>query len=213
MPTVRSRSTTVKLRRPDHRWRSSNQLTSGVHQTRRVSIRPRLFSHALVEIVIDLFEITSNCIVKKELHLIVEDRLVLLHRQHVVPALVDDLLCDGFLAAHRINSDRGALQVEQLQQFGYGGDLVAFCIGGQLSEAKVVGRGPSADHMNGCLVTGSIKRASQCLAVDGYQSPFRRSSQGFDPREKKAFQCVRIHRGKHRAESIVRRNPLREFEE
>ena len=52
--------------------------------------------------------------------------LIALERQHVVGLLVDDLLGDGALAADRVEGDDGALDRQQVEQFGDGDDLVRF---------------------------------------------------------------------------------------
>jgi hypothetical protein len=61
-----------------------------------------------------------------------ERLLVAFERKHVVAALRDDLLGDLGLTAHRVDGDDAALEREQLQQGGDGGDLVGLRLGGHL---------------------------------------------------------------------------------
>jgi GT2 family glycosyltransferase len=49
--------------------------------------------------------------------------LVALQRQHVIAALIDDLLGDGALAVERVGGNDRALQAEHAEQLGHGGDL------------------------------------------------------------------------------------------
>ena len=50
--------------------------------------------------------------------------LILLHRQHVIGPAVHDLLGNLPLATHGVNGHDAALQIQQVQQLGNGGDLI-----------------------------------------------------------------------------------------
>ena len=55
---------------------------------------------------------------------LVELTLVLLHRQDVIGPAVCDLLGNLPLAAHGVNGHDAAVQIQQVQQLGNGGDLI-----------------------------------------------------------------------------------------
>lgn len=85
---------------------------------------------------------------------LVEAGLVGLHDQDVVGPLPHDLLGDLSLAAHGVQGDDAALQIQDLQQFWDGGDLVALAIHGPLAQHQPVGRGEGAHQVQGGLSLG-----------------------------------------------------------
>src|SRR5437773_188287 len=74
--------------------------------------------------------------------------VVLLERQDVVGAALDDLWVDGGLAGHGVVRDEAALDQGLLQQRGDGGDVVRFVALLHLPDHQPVGRGPGADHVD-----------------------------------------------------------------
>jgi hypothetical protein len=80
-----------------------------------------------------------------------ELRLVVHDGDDAVPATCDDLLDDVFLAAHRIDRDERAGQVDLLQELRDGGDLA----------------GPGADDVQRAEALRPVVRPATGLAVDG----------------------------------------------
>jgi len=81
--------------------------------------------------------------------------------------LLDDLLGDRLLTAHRVDGHDTAAQHQRLEQFGNGGDLVGFCLRCPLSEHAAVVHCPGAHDVQGSLAALAIVRAAQALAIDG----------------------------------------------
>ena len=101
----------------------------------------------LIRVVLHADKILLAGIDQGLLNVVQQVFLIVLHRQHVIAAAVDDLLGDGFLATHRVNGHQGAMQVQQFQQLGNGGDFVGLAIHRQLAQEQVVLAGPGADDM------------------------------------------------------------------
>ena len=76
-------------------------------------------------------------------------RLIAFDREQVVSALVGDLTGDIPLAPHGVNGDEQALDLQCLEQFRDGGNLVT--LGGDLFLAKndAQFRSEGTDHVNG----------------------------------------------------------------
>ena len=78
-----------------------------------------------------------------------ELRLVVLDGDHAVAAAGDDLLDDLLLAAHRVDRDQRAGQVDLLQELRDGRDLVGLGVGGDLAQRDPLLAGPGADDVQG----------------------------------------------------------------
>lgn len=73
--------------------------------------------------------------------------LVALERQHILRAMLVQLLGNGLLAADRIDGDDAALEVQQFEQLRDGRHLVALAIDLALTQQEPHVGGPGADHM------------------------------------------------------------------
>ena len=78
-------------------------------------------------------------------HVFAKVLLVVLDRQRVVAAAVNDLCGDGFLATHGVDRHQGAVQIQHLEQLGNSGDLVRLGVDGYVPETEMVLAGPSTD--------------------------------------------------------------------
>src|SRR5204863_509322 len=118
-----------------------------------------------IDIVVQAGETAVESLPEDLLDVFEEVFLVVLNDEGVVPALIDDLLRDGLLAAHRVDGDQSAVEFQQLQKRGNGRDLVGFRIDGNLPQGQVLGRGPGTHQME----RAQLRRpgAAQRLAVDG----------------------------------------------
>lgn len=96
---------------------------------------------------------------------LVKVALVAFDAEDVVAAFFNDFVGDLALGAHGVDGDDGTLEVEHFQQFGDGGDLVAFVADEALGEGDAPGAGPGAHGMNVAFAT--VTATTQRFAVDG----------------------------------------------
>ncbi len=91
-------------------------------------------------------------------------RVIPFDREQVVAALVGDLTGNVPRAPHGVKGDQQALDLQRLEQFRDGGDLVT--LGGDLflAENDARFRGEGTDHVNGALTAAA--RPAQILAID-----------------------------------------------
>ena len=146
-------------------------------------------------------------VVEKQADIAMQGWLIALERQHVIAALIDNLVCDCALAIECIRRDDRPLQRQQVQKFRNGRDLIGFAIHGKLAQHKPLIRRPSADKMKrrflGCAVEGTPQR----LAVYGDNSLDRLGE--FPHEDKKAgVEFNRIEQAEHTAERVVARNAM-----
>jgi len=99
-----------------------------------------------------------------------ELRLVVLHGDDAVAAAGDDRLDDLLLAAHRVDRDRRAGQLDLPQELRDGRDLIALGVGGDLPQRDPLLGGPGADDVQGAEALRPVVRPATGLAVDGDQT-------------------------------------------
>ncbi len=80
-------------------------------------------------------------------HVVVQRLLVTLEGEQIIAALVDHLLGDLALAAHRVRGDGSALQRQQFQGLRHGDDLVRFVANSKLTQNQPLLGCPGADQM------------------------------------------------------------------
>ena len=138
------------------------------------------------------------------LHYRVHVPLVGLEAQHVVRPMSVQLFGDGFLAAHGIDGDDAALQMQQPQQLGNGRDLIALAINLALAQQEPHVGGPGADQMQrpGCI---ALAAAAHALAVDGHRALHLACHLG-QPLPAGQLQLLGIEQAKHAREGVVRGN-------
>ena len=140
-------------------------------------------------------------------------RLVAFDNQHKIRLLVDDLLSDLNLTAHRINCHQRAFDFQHLQQFRDRRDLVALLIDHDLTQRNVICTGPRADHMDGRFTARAIVTSSQSLAVDGDDLAITDFMQSRNPAQQALLELGRPNRCQHLIEPVVRRNAVRQIHE
>ncbi len=99
-------------------------------------------------------------------------RLIPFHGETGVRVLRHDPLRDFGLATHRVDRHQRAGNLDEFQQVRDRRDFIALTfialgVRHHLSQADVVRRGPSADHVNRRLAAGRVEAAPERLAVDG----------------------------------------------
>jgi hypothetical protein len=129
-------------------------------------------------------------LLKRVLDVLIEMGLVLLDSQHVLAPFVDDSRGDLFLTAHGIDRHHGPFQIQQLEQFGNGRDLVRFRIGRDLAQGQVVLHRPGADQVQGRLTDRTPRRTTLGLPINGDGPQFR-------PRERDGGQAMPFHQCGH----------------
>lgn len=108
-----------------------------------------------------LFSITIN---KGALSRLVQAGLITFDHQQVIRLPGNDLRGNRTLAAHRIDTDEKAFQVQGIKQFGNGRDLVALCAYFLLAQHQAQLGRKSADHVNGRFASAAI--TTHGFAVD-----------------------------------------------
>ena len=149
-------------------------------------------------------------LVEEQPDLVGQARLVVLQRQQVVGTLGADRRGDAALAAHGVDGDQGAGQLQPLQQQRYGDDFIAFDGGGLLPQHQSLAAGPGRDDMQrvGVHAMGTARG----LAVDRHDLG-RAVGQAGDPggeagREGRGIECV-----EHVAQRVMRRHAAGERQE
>ncbi len=84
---------------------------------------------------------------EEEAHVVMQQALIALEAQQVMPAAFDNLSGDLALAAHGIDRHRRAAQVEQVQQFWDGGDFINLLGSRDLSQHQPRFGGKGAHQM------------------------------------------------------------------
>jgi len=99
----------------------------------------------------------------------VQGRLVGLDRQEVVGTGGGDRLGGGRVAAHGVDGDQRALQVEPLQQRRDGPDLVGLVLHRLLAQHQPAPGGEGGDQVQRVSAPGVVVAAPHALAVDGHK--------------------------------------------
>ena len=167
----------------------------------------------LMVVMGDTREVPLHGIVQEQLEVVMERALIAFDRQDIVAFAIDHLLGDFLLTTHGINRHRGILQLEHLQKFGDGGDLIALVLCGDLPENRVVLMDPGADQVNGGLPTGPVDAPSDRLAVDGDELALAGTRQVGNPGLETSFEGLWIQGRKDPSKRIVRRDTVGQFQE
>ncbi len=128
--------------------------------------------------------------------------MIAFQRENVVGLLVDHLLGDIALAAHRINGHDRPLDRQHVQQLGDSNDFVGFFRDLELAQHKALARGEGRNHVDRLFRPLLLIGAAQRLAVDG--DDLRRClGQRRDPSGKAALERSRVEGGENIAKVIV----------
>ena len=139
----------------------------------------------------------------EQVNIVAQAALVAFQRQHVVGLLVDDLLCDVALAAHRIDGDDRAFDRHQVEQFRDCHYFVRLLRHLDLAEHEALAGGEGGDHVDRRLAALAVVGAAQGLAVDRDHA-FRRAGQRGDPGDEAALELIGIQGSEDVAKMIVR---------
>src|SRR5215470_9688226 len=135
-------------------------------------------------------------------------RLVALDLQQVVGPALADGLGNVRLAAHGVDAHQRALQLQQPQQPGDGGDLVGLVLNGHLPQRQAAHPGPGADYVQAGLAQPAA--AAQRLAVDLDVVQAQPGAGGADPGGEAALEDVGGEVAEDVAEGVVRRDAVRQ---
>ncbi|PNW63844.1 UNVERIFIED_CONTAM: hypothetical protein BEN50_24770 [Euhalothece sp. KZN 001] len=160
-----------------------------------------------------VLEARFDRLVEEQLHFVEDRRLIGFDLQQVIAARLVDLAGDLLLAVHGVGGDGGTLEVEQFEQLGHGGDLVALGLGGDLAQRHLVLDAPGADHVDRGLAMGVVEAAPQRLAVHGDQPPGGVPSDRLRPRDEASLERVGVERGEHAADRVVAGDAVGQVEE
>lgn len=138
--------------------------------------------------------------------------LVTLERQHVIGALIDHLLGDLALAAHRVGSDDAALERQQFQQLGHRHDLVRLVADRKLAQTQPRVGCPSAYQMQRRSLRGTVEGAPHRLPVDRHNAVAALGKMLHEADEP-GVEAGRIEQPEDPAESVVARNPVWQCQE
>ena len=100
----------------------------------------------------------------------VQGGLVVLDRQKVVGPCIDDGLGESRVAAHGVDGDQGAVQVQPLQEGRNGGDLVGFHVHRLLPQHQLGVGGEGRHQMQRRTAGLAIMAAARGFAVNGDRS-------------------------------------------
>ena len=105
--------------------------------------------------------------VEEVLDALLQGALVTLETQHTIAPLGTNLVGNGTLAAHRVESDDTAIELEELRQLEDRGDLVGFLRGALLPQHLAVAAHPGAHPLQWRTPPAAITRAAVAFAVHG----------------------------------------------
>ena len=136
--------------------------------------------------------------------------LIAFDGQQVICTPGDDLLGNGALAAHRINTDKEAFHVQGIKQFRDRRDLVTLRRYFLLTQDQTEPGRKGADHVNGCFATAA--RTAYRFAVDRNRPAHIRDEAAY-PLAEAAFKLLRVEQTEDSQESVFRRNAIFKHEE
>lgn len=194
---------------------AANRLAAGPQ--RRVDFRaagghPAQRHHDSTVVSIDVLEpVAAGLGIADEIaHPLVQRGLIARHREQIVRPLVDDLGGNVMLAAHGVDADQQALDVQGVEQFRDGRHLIALARDALLPQHQSKLGRKGANHVHRGAAT--IGRATQALAIDGHDT-VERTNDVADPAPEHGLELLRIEHPKHTQEGVLRRNAILEHDE
>ena len=138
-------------------------------------------------------------------HLTMQVWVVGLEAEHVVRFAVHNRLGNGLLAPHGINRHDAALDAQQLEEFGDGGDFIGLLVRLHLPEQHAGFTRPGAHEVQRRLPV--VARAAQCFAINGHHA-LHLSGDALQPADAHLLQRPGVDQLKHPPERVVRGNPV-----
>jgi hypothetical protein len=136
-----------------------------------------------------------------------------LQHQEVVGALGPDPLGDALPAAHRVERDDAAVEVQGVEQPRDRGDLVRLAVDRAPAERQPPLARPGADQVERAAFVATAAGAPHGLAVDRHHLALDPARQGLRPPGEAGLERVRIDEHEHPAEGVVRGDAVRQLEE
>lgn len=152
----------------------------------------------------------GRSLLQQALHRLGQRGLVVLDPDDVAGTLVDQLLHDRLLAAHRVHRHRGTAQVQSGQQLRNCGDLVALGLRPDLPQRHALAAVPGRHQVQRPV---GRARAAQRLAVDGDVLLRQTRADLRHPAAKAGLEPHRVQHREHPAERVVRCDALLEGQE
>ncbi len=145
------------------------------------------------------------------LHFLMEGGVIVAQAQHVIGLLLDDLRGNALLTSGSVDGNHCALEVQQLQQFWYRGDLVALGCGGHLTKQELIVSDPRVHHVQHGCSGGRIRTAAHALAIDGHQLAPEGTRQGLRPSAERPLKGAWQKLREEPTKRIVGRNARRQL--
>src|SRR5919202_4291811 len=98
--------------------------------------------------------------------------------QEIVSALGPDPRGDVLLTAHSVERHDAAVEMQSVEQFGNGGDLVRLAIDLALTEHQPLITGPGADQVQRAMIVATAAGAPNGLTVDRHHLALDLARQG-----------------------------------
>ncbi|CAM3901610.1 hypothetical protein POHY109586_24440 [Polaromonas hydrogenivorans] len=135
----------------------------------------------------------------------VQVAVVALEVEHVVRFTVHDGFGDGLLTPHGVNGDDAALDAQQLEQLGNGGDFVGLFVRLHLPQQHAGLARPGAHDMQRRL--SAMARAAHALAINGHHA-LDLAGNALQPVDAYFLQRLRVNELEHPAKRVVRGNAI-----
>src|SRR3712207_867520 len=116
-----------------------------------------------------------------------------LQRQETVGTLPPDPRGDVLLAAHGVERHDGAVEMQAVEKFGDGGDLVRLAVDLAPAEHQSLITGPGADQMQRAVIVAAAARAPHGLAVDRHHFALDLARQGLRPSREEIGRAPRLN--------------------
>src|SRR4051794_12776934 len=134
--------------------------------------------------------------------------MVRLEHEKVVGALGPDPLGDALLAAHRVQRDDAAVEVQGAEQLGDGRDLVRLAVDRALAEHQPAPARPGADQVQRPALVAAAAGPADGLAVDRDHLALGPDRQRLRPAGEAGLERVRVDRHEDPSERVVRGMPF-----
>jgi hypothetical protein len=133
-----------------------------------------------------------------------------LQPQEIVGPLGPKPRGDVRLAAHSVERHDAAVEVQSVEKFGNGGDLVRLAIDLALAEHQSLITRPGADQMQRAVIVAATARAPDGLAVDRHHLALDLAHQGLRPSREAGLKRVRIEQHEDPPKGVVRGDAVRQ---
>src|ERR1700692_381348 len=135
--------------------------------------------------------------------------LIGLERDEIIGAPFEDLADDRFLAAHRVQGHDAALEIQRVEQFRNGSNLVRLIADLALAEHQAPLARAGADDMQRALIAATVEGTAHRLAIDGDDLPIHANRKGLRPGCETTLKIRWVDQHEDTAEGVMGRNAVR----